>query len=228
MRKSSLVLLSGGLDSFACLHWASLHTDLVCGLSIDYGQKAAAKEIEAAAKICAAYDIKHKVLELPFFSQFTSSSLIGSQAIVPELSVDELDNQVMTKQSAKSVWVPNRNGILINIAAGIAENEQIDSVLVGFNAEEAATFPDNSAEFAKSVSEALSYSTRNQVKVLAPMAEKVKADIVAWLMDELVDLSLLWSCYLGDEKMCGSCESCQRLKRALVKSGGESWIAKLF
>ncbi|EKD41430.1 MAG: hypothetical protein ACD_73C00723G0003 [uncultured bacterium] len=228
MRPSSLVLLSGGLDSYASFHWASQNTDLVGGLFVNYGQKASQKELEAAKNICVRYDVKFRVVELPFFSQFSHSSLTNANQVLPELSEGDLDNLIATRQSADSVWVPNRNGILINVAAAFAENELVDLVVVGFNAEEAQTFPDNSNDFVKGINEALSFSTRHQVQVAAPMGDKNKLEIVKWLIEEEADLSLLWSCYLGDEKMCGLCESCQRLKRALKNGGGESWLPKLF
>ena len=62
------------------------------------------------------------------------------------------------------MWVPNRNGVFIAIAAAFAESLGADLVVTGFNAEEAATFPDNSAAFAAAATESLRFSTANGVR----------------------------------------------------------------
>lgn len=228
MRSSSIVLLSGGLDSLASLQWALQESDLMFGLTFNYGQRAAEKEIETSANICHHFDVKHLVVELPWFSKMSRSALIDSNQALPELTAKDLGNAELTKQSADAVWVPNRNGALVNVAASIAEARCANWIVVGFNHEEAQTFPDNSKGFIDAVNESLKYSTRDKVILQAPMSGKSKKEIIEWGMAQDLDFSNLWSCYLGGDKMCGECESCLRCKRAFREAGAVEWVEKLF
>lgn len=228
MRSSSIVLLSGGLDSLASLHWALSESDVLYGLTFDYGQKAAKNEVEAAGKICRHYDMKHKVIELPWFSQMKRSALTNVSIPLPQLEMADLGDMALTQQSAQTVWIPNRNGVFLNIAAAFAEDMLVNWVVVGFNKEEAQTFPDNSLEFVETANRFFEFSTNKKVKVVSPMSHKTKVDIVRWCLKEKVDLSNLWSCYQSGIKMCGRCESCMRLKRGLTESGEYSLMESLF
>lgn len=228
MRSSSIVLLSGGLDSLAAFHWAAKNTDLVFGLTLNYGQRAAVSEMNAAAKVCRHYDIKHLVINLPWYSTLKSSALMDPAKPIPEVLPRDLDNLEITRQTAEAVWVPNRNGVFINVAASLAESWLANWIVVGFNVEEAATFPDNSTDFVEASNRFLHFSTGGRVSLHAPMASRTKKEIVAWALENEIDLSPLWSCYHEGEKMCGVCESCSRCRRALNQAGATEWLEKLF
>lgn len=213
----SVVLLSGGLDSAANLAFACEYDDPILAITVRYGQRAQDREVAAARSLCGYYGTEHKVLELPWLGALGGSSLTESTMELPELKQDQLDDREVTEKTAKSVWVPNRNGILINAAAAFAERVGANRVVVGFNAEEAATFPDNSEEFLKRATRALEYSTSNQVAVYCYTTAWNKKQIVRELrgLKKNFPFERLWSCYLGGEKPCGKCESCQRQARAL-------------
>lgn len=228
MRSSSIVLLSGGLDSLAAFHWARSNTDLIFGLTLNYGQRAAASEIGAASRICRHYDVKHVVIDLPWYSTLKSSALVDPALPIPEVSIHDLDNLSVTRQTAQAVWVPNRNGVFINVAASLAENWLANCIVAGFNSEEAQTFPDNSAGFVEAANRFLHFSTNGKVSLHAPMATRTKKDIVRWALENGVDLTPLWSCYRKGEKMCGVCESCARCRRALADAGATRWLEQLF
>ncbi len=214
-----IVLLSGGLDSVVAFKKSVDIGDVVLCLTFDYGQQAAKKEAAAAAKISSLYDVKHRLIELPWLKEITKTALVCTDKKIPKLSTDELDGAGgKTEQSAKSVWVPNRNGVFINIAASFCETLEAGFIIAGFNIEEAATFPDNSPEFIKAINSSLSYSTLNKIKLLSPTALLNKKEIVKLGMEIDAPLELLWSCYKGGEKMCGTCESCMRLNRALKEA----------
>jgi 7-cyano-7-deazaguanine synthase len=102
----------------------------------------------------------------------------------------------------------------LTVAAGYAESLEASSVIVGFNREEAATFPDNSISYLVAIEKALFYSTKNHVKVICPTRTLDKKQIVRLAKERNFPFELLWSCYQNGNKMCGKCESCQRLKRA--------------
>jgi 7-cyano-7-deazaguanine synthase len=227
----SIVLLSGGLDSALAFVHAKKTSAVQFALTFDYGQKANNKEIKSAQKICEHYKVEHKTISLPIFPIFTklTNHPFFSQSIdCPSVNSDQLDDKTVTLKSAETVWVPNRNGIFLNVAAGLAESLKIAALYVGFNAEEAATFPDNSKDYLKSINQSLSFSTLNQVKVLSPTVDMVKKEIFKELMTHHFPISYLWSCYHPHEKMCGRCESCQRFKRAAAQNNWSEKIETLF
>jgi 7-cyano-7-deazaguanine synthase len=211
------VLLSGGLDSAANLAFCRLRDEPVLALTVDYGQRAAPAEIRAAQALSKHFDVPHQIVELPWLGALGGSSLTDSSQRVPKMAVADLDNLGVATQTAKSVWVPNRNGVLINAAASFAERMEATRVVVGFNAEEAVTFPDNSADFLARASKALELSTANHVRVACYTTEWDKTTIVAELRTQSPDFPFehVWSCYQAGPRPCGECESCRRMARAL-------------
>ncbi|MBV2167573.1 MAG: 7-cyano-7-deazaguanine synthase QueC [Bdellovibrio sp.] len=219
-KKKVVVLLSAGLDStINAFEALKHHHEIVLALTFNYGQRAATKEIESAGKIAAYLKIPHKVVELPWFKDFNKSSLLVEDQKVPTGSQVKIDDLQTSAETARSVWVPNRNGIFLNIAAAYAEALGADAVIPGFNAEEAATFPDNSKEFLDQATKALWYSTSNHVTVGCYTAHLAKKDIVRLGQGLKVPWELIWPCYFSGDQWCGQCESCLRSKRAFQSAG---------
>lgn len=211
----SVVLLSAGLDSTVNFVEATLVSSVVLALTFDYGQRAARRERERAAQIAARYGVRHEVVELPFFARFTRTSLVNHTAEVPTGGAVQIDDHGASSRTAQSVWVPNRNGIFLNVAAAFAEGEGADWIVPGFNAEEAATFPDNSEAFLAATSGALRFSTANGVETKCFTAALSKTQIVRRGLEIGAPLDLAWPCYFGENEPCGTCESCQRFRRAM-------------
>ena len=215
-QEPTVVLLSGGLDSAANLALAVGRRPVKLAVTIHYGQRAAAREIYAARSLCDYYEVDHQVVEIPFLGALGGSSLTDSQVAMPALKTSELDDPTITRASAGSVWVPNRNGVLIEVAASVAERLGAGEVLVGFNREEAATFPDNTLDYLKALNGAFQYSTQGRVAVGSITVGLNKTEIAQELarLEKPFPWDLVWSCYFGEAKPCGGCESCRRLARA--------------
>lgn len=213
MRKSSVVLLSAGLDSTVNLYAAMHETDVKMTLTFDYGQKAATKEIERSQAIAKLLDIPHTVIQLPWLKNLGTSALTRDTLAIPA-GLSALDNPNVSVQTAKAVWVPNRNGVFLNIAASFAESLHAQLVVPGFNREEAATFPDNSLDFIRSARKAFSYSTANHVDVQCYTIAMGKPEIVELGKKMKVPFESIWPCYQARDRWCGECESCERSKRA--------------
>lgn len=217
-----IVLLSGGLDSFVSLGLGIKSYNVELALTFDYGQKSVEYEIKASKAICDYYNIEHKVIKLDWLKNITHTALVGGGKI-PE--GNELDNP---EQSAKSVWVPNRNGLFLNIAGCFADGEDYDYILIGANKEEGQTFPDNSEKFIDRINAEFEFSTRKHPKVVAPLINSDKNDIVKLALKYRIPLEYVRSCYAGGEKHCGKCESCTRLKNALIYNHDTHYIRELF
>ena len=222
MSSRGIVLLSGGLDSLVSLGLGIKDYGVSLALTFDYGQKSVKYEIDASRAICDYYKIEHKVINLDWLKNITHTSLVSDKGI-PEGK--ELDDSV---QSAKSVWVPNRNGLFLNIAGCFADSENYDYILIGANKEEAQTFSDNTQNFIDKINAEFEYSTQKHPKVVAPLINSDKNDIVKLALDNKIPLEYVRSCYAGGEKHCGKCESCTRLKNALEYNHDTYYIRKLF
>ncbi|MDP4125505.1 MAG: 7-cyano-7-deazaguanine synthase QueC [Bacillota bacterium] len=226
---AGIVLLSGGLDSTVALALYLERYAINLALTFDYGQRANEKEIIASQKIAEYYDIPHRVLPLPFLQEQTHSALVNLSENLPNVGLDELDLQGVTRESASVVWVPNRNGLFMNIAAVFGENMgEPSNIITGFNREEAATFPDNSLEFIDAMNRCFTYSTQKKVSVVSPTSNLTKAEIVNEGLRLKIPFEYIWSCYESKEKLCGLCESCQRLKRALFCNNAQELVGQLF
>ncbi|MES2963849.1 MAG: 7-cyano-7-deazaguanine synthase QueC, partial [Bdellovibrionota bacterium] len=210
---SSVVLLSSGLDSTVNLYEAREKSRVALALTIDYGQRAAPRELEYAARIAKEAGVPHKTLSLPWFTEFTKTSLVNRENAVPTAGDVSIDDPNVSEKTAKAVWVPNRNGILLNVAAAFAEGLGAGWVVPGFNIEEGATFPDNTQAYLDSLTHAFAYSTSNHVRAICFTTALDKTAIVKRGRELKAPFHLMWPCYLAGEKPCGQCESCLRFDR---------------
>lgn len=227
IKQKGIILLSGGLDSVVSLAAAIEYTDIILALTFNYGQKSFEKEFIASKKIAEFYKIKHKVIDLDWLKDITNTSLV-SETAVPDIEMNRLNDQQVTMDSKKSVWVPNRNGLFINIAACYADSFGYKNIIIGANKEEAVTFSDNSKAFIDEINHSLEKSTEKEVKVSAPLIDMTKDEIVEHALELNAPLHLINSCYNSTDKHCGKCESCSRLKRALLKCNQTDLINLLF
>lgn len=82
MARYCLILLSGGLDSTACLHYySSQGFDLKC-LFIDYGQAAKDSELESARAITSFYKVDLDILLVDTKQKFSSGEIRGRNAFL--------------------------------------------------------------------------------------------------------------------------------------------------
>lgn len=225
----SVALLSGGLDSTVALAAAMAEGgEAVLAITADYGQMAAEREIEAARRVASALGVPHRVVPLPFLAEIARGNpLLDSRASLPEPSAAEIEaGGEATRASAAAVWVPNRNGLLVAVAAAYAEGFGAGRIVTGFNREEAETFPDNSRAFLEAATASLALSTRNAVRLESPTADLDKAAIVKLGRSLGAPLEHVWSCYRSRPAPCGRCESCGRFRRALREAASLEWFVE--
>ena len=215
----AIVLLSGGLDSLIAAHLAACDHDLRLAITCDYGQRAAVAEIKAAAIQAARLNIPHHVVNLPWLGDISAAAITDPGAQMPHPQTAELDQHAVTAESARQVWVPNRNAVFVMVAGAYAEALECDAIVAGFNAEEAATFADNSPEFVAAASNLLQYSAANQPTIVCPTLEMTKTEMVQLASERGIALDTLYSCYEVGPRHCWRCESCRRLQRALTEAG---------
>ncbi len=215
---AAVVLLSGGLDSTVSLVY-TLHegAGVQLVLTADYGQRAAERELESARAICEHYGLPWQAVNLRWLGELSDSALNTPGG---KLVLDE------SRPGPQQLWVPNRNGVLVNVAAAYAEQLKADTVVVGFNADEAERFPDNTLDFAEAATEALRFSTLNGVQVSAPTARLHKSSIASLGRKLGAPLELAWPCYEGGSGLCWECTSCRLFKQALEEADCWDWYCK--
>ena len=212
MTKKAISVLSGGLDSCVATSIYSEEYE-IHGITFNYGQKSFKRELKASKEICEKMGFTHEVIDLPWLNKISNSALTSDNKI-PTLTTDDLDDLEKCKNTASSVWVPGRNIVFSAIATSYAESIGAEIIIVGWDEEEAATFPDNSKEFLESFNKMLNIGSPQNIEVKAPAINLNKDEIVKLGNKINAPMELSYSCYTGDEKHCGVCESCMRRKRA--------------
>ncbi len=206
MKKDCVLVLSGGMDSVTMLY--EYKTRIALAVSFDYGSNHNAREIECAHLNCERLGIEHIVIPLEFMSRYFKSSLLSGANAIPEGHYRQ-DNM-------KSTVVPFRNGIMLAIAAGLAESRSLDHVMLANHGGDHDIYPDCRPEFVAAMSQAMTSGTYQGVTLLAPYTYLTKADIAIHGKRLGVNYSLTYSCYKGGEKHCGVCGTCVERKEALA------------
>ena len=213
--KKAISVLSGGLDCTVATCVFDEEYE-IHAITFDYGQKAVKQEINASKSICEKMGWTHEVIDLPWLSNISTSSL-NTDADIPELGEDELDDLDKSSETASNVWVPARNTVFTSIALSYAESIGAEIIIVGWNGEEGATFPDNSKQYMEKFNELIDVGSPDKIRIEAPAIDLNKEEIVELGIKVGAPMELSYSCYKGDDKPCGVCESCMRRKRAFEK-----------
>lgn len=211
MNKDSVLIVSGGMDSITMLY--EYKERIALGISFDYGSNHNARELPFAAMHCERLGIKHIVINLGFMHQYFKSSLLEGAEAIPEGNYDE--------ENMKSTVVPFRNGIMLSIAAGVAESNGLKYVMMANHGGDHTIYPDCRPEFIDSIDKAAQAGTYVDVHVVAPYTNITKTDIARRGAALGIDYAETWSCYKGGDKQCGKCGTCVERKEALRDAGIE-------
>ncbi len=209
--KDSIIIVSGGMDSVTLLY--DYKDRIALGISFDYGSNHNAKEIPFAKLHCQRLGIPHITIPLEFMHKYFKSSLLDGAEAIPEGHYKD--------ENMKSTVVPFRNGIMLAIAAGIAESNGLSHVMIANHGGDHAIYPDCRPEFITSMSNATKAGSYNGITVLAPYTNITKSDIARRGKNLGIDYTETWSCYKGEEKHCGKCGTCVERKEALKEAGIE-------
>lgn len=207
--KDSVIIVSGGMDSITLLY--DKKDEIALGISFDYGSNHNAKEIPFAEMHCKRLEIKHITINLDFMHQYFKSSLLQGAEAIPEGHYAD--------ENMKSTVVPFRNGIMLSIAIGIAESNQLKKVLIANHGGDHTIYPDCRPQFIQAIDAAANAGTFVNVRVEAPYTNITKGDIARIGKRLGLDYTETWSCYKGGEKHCGKCGTCIERKEALQEAG---------
>jgi len=212
-----VVLLSGGLDSTVLLHHVArdLGRAPIHAISFFYGQRHA-RELSCAAWQAAAVGAQHCVVPLDFLGPMLAgaSTLLAGGAAVPDLAA--LSAEQLTQPPT---YVPNRNMVLLALAAAYAEAQGIADIFYGAQAQDEYGYWDCTRDFLDGINAVLALNRRTPVQVHAPFVAKSKAETAALGIALGVDFAQTWSCYRGGAQPCGSCPTCVERVNAFAACG---------
>lgn len=198
-----LVILSGGLDSTTVLHKMMADGNEVGAISFDYGQKHA-RELTYAAYWTHKHNIPHDIVRL--------DNIFSGSALTNDKPMPLADYSV---ESMKATIVPNRNMVMLSIAISKAIAGGYDAVAYGAHAGDRAVYPDCRHEFVNAMRHAAWLCDWSQIKLVTPLIDMTKGEVVKLARTLGFDLKRTWSCYEGHDNPCGRCGSC----RARIEAG---------
>ncbi|RUR32791.1 7-cyano-7-deazaguanine synthase QueC [Vreelandella andesensis] len=217
---STVVIYSGGMDSYTVLHRAIKEGLVVHALSFDYGQRHA-KELDVAKAVCKLHNIPHQVIDIrAIHSLIDNSALTNPDVSMPEgnYAADNLHTTV----------VPNRNMILLSLAIAKAVNSGAARVDYGAHGGDHILYPDCRPEFVHAMNQVAGIANFQPVMLHAPYLTSSKADILRDGLAMGLDYRDTWTCYEGRELACGKCGSCHERLAAFAANNVEDPLAYEF
>jgi 7-cyano-7-deazaguanine synthase len=217
MSQRAVLLLSGGLDSYTAGAIAKADGYALHALSVRYGQ-VHAREIDAARAVAKALGaVQHLELDVPL-SKIGGSALLGQGTIPKDRAIDAAEIPV--------TYVPARNTVFLALALGWAEVVGADAIVIGVNALDYSGYPDCRPEYLRAFERLASLATRAGVegrplRILSPLIDLSKADIIRRGLSLGLDYGLTHSCYdpAADGTPCGRCDSCVLRARGFREAG---------
>ena len=207
--KDCILILSGGMDSVTLLY--DYQERIALAISFDYGSNHNAREIPFARMHCERLGIPHHVIPLDFMSTYFRSSLLSGADDIPEGHYAD--------ENMKSTVVPFRNGIMLAIATGMAETNDLSYVMMANHGGDHTIYPDCRPEFVEAFDAAAPAGTFNSVPLLSPYCTMTTSQIAARGRELGINYAETWSCYKGGDKHCGRCGTCIERKEALAEAG---------
>ena len=207
-----VVLHSGGMDSTTLLYWALKRGGYqeALSLGVNYGQRHE-RELQSALCTALSLGVTRQVVDLRGLASVLPGSALTDRSVeVPRGQYEE--------ETMRSTVVPNRNMILISVAAAIALAHEYDAVAYAAHAGDHAIYPDCRPEFFEAVEDALALCHYSPVILEAPFLEMSKADIAEIGYELGVPWDETWTCYEGGELHCGECSACVERSEALGAS----------
>lgn len=207
--KDTLLVLSGGMDSTTMLY--EYKERIGACVNFSYGANHNAREAECARANCRHLGIELIEIDLAFMGKYFRSSLLEGADAIPEAEY--------APDNIASTVVPFRNGIMLSVAAGLAQSRHLSCVMIANHGGDHEIYPDCRPSFISSMGEAIAAGTGNEVRLEAPYTLLTKNDIARRGASLGVDYSLTYSCYKGGDKHCGRCATCIERRQALLAAG---------
>ena len=216
--KTAVVALSGGMDSCVTTAIASQDYNLAL-IHINYGQRTEERELKSFHDIADFYGVDKKlVIDFTHFKKIGSSSLTDKN-----IDVSKAD---LKSKEIPSSYVPFRNANILSACVSWAEVVGAEAVFIGAVYEDSSGYPDCRPEFFTSFEESVNKGTKpeTKIKLVTPIINMSKREIVLKGFELNAPLELTWSCYKNEDEACGVCDSCALRLRGFQQAGKEDPI----
>jgi 7-cyano-7-deazaguanine synthase len=194
----AIVLLSGGIDSTTTLYYAKSKGYKCFALIFDYGQRHK-REIRSAVAVAKRAKVPYQIIKISL--PWKGSSLLDKKLKLPKGK---------KLKGIPSTYVPARNTIFLSFALSYAEAIGAKMIFIGANAIDFSGYPDCRPDYYKAFQKVTEKGTKaRKIKIMTPLINMTKAQIIRLGRKLKAPLDLTWSCYAGGSKPCGVCDSCR-------------------
>src|SRR5271155_4796574 len=211
-RSRAVVLLSGGMDSCVCAALAARDHE-AAALHVSYGQRTEERERRAFESICDRLHIRDRMgVRNEALRAIGGSALTDPNIAVPESRA--------LGAGVPVTYVPFRNAHFLAAAVSWAEVLGAEKVYIGAVEPDSSGYPDCRPEYYRAFNEVVKTGTKEgTIWVATPLIAMHKAEIVRLGLELNAPFDLTWSCYQGEDRACGVCDSCVLRLRAFREAG---------
>lgn len=220
MRKIVLPL-SGGMDSAVLLYKAmhDVEVEEIHCIVYNYGQRHL-REIKCAYNL---YNIASAQSTKKVMFKGIDASFVRNIAPTSSLTNDDIDTPDIRKiagEAQPKSYVPFRNLIFLSIALSHAEAVGATEVWHGATAVDSlAGYWDASPEFLPRLNSVADLNRENKIKVVAPLIDYDKADIVRIGVSLKVPFDRTYTCYSGEDLADANSPSSSLRIQGFIKAG---------
>ncbi|GIK21801.1 MAG: 7-cyano-7-deazaguanine synthase QueC [Ignavibacterium sp.] len=217
-KDTAVIAVSGGMDSCVTAAIANLEFNLAFA-HINYGQRTEKRELKAFNQIADHYRVKERLI-----IDFTHLAKIGGSSLTDKnLSIPKAD---LNNKSIPSSYVPFRNANILSACVSWAEVLNAKAVFIGAVYEDSSGYPDCTPDFFSAYDKMIDLGTKpeTKIKIVTPIINLSKAEIVKKGIELDAPLHLTWSCYQNEDEACGICDSCALRLRGFQQAGFEDPI----
>lgn len=212
--------LSGGMDSSVCATLAARDFEAYA-LHFSYGQRTEQRELRSAERIAQELGMARFLhLKLDLFRKIGGSALVDPSIAVPEAPKDGSIGATIPV-----TYVPFRNAHFLASAVSWAEVLGARKVFIGAVEQDSSGYPDCRPAYYEAFQRVIQQGTREgDIELVTPLIHLRKSEIVRMGLELKAPFHLTWSCYSGEDKACGVCESCVLRLRAFEEAGSRDPI----
>jgi 7-cyano-7-deazaguanine synthase len=210
----AIVLVSGGMDSCVTASIAALENTRIACLHISYGQRTEKREKQSFDMIADHFGAVARLhVPINYLKNIGGSSLTDEN-----ISITDAD---LETTGIPSSYVPFRNANMLAISTSWAEVLGAARIYIGVVAEDSSGYPDCRPEFIDAFQKMVDAGTKpdTDIKLMTPLIDLSKAEIVRKGIELNAPLELTWSCYRNEDEACGKCDSCALRLRGFELAG---------
>lgn len=212
-KNTAVIAVSGGMDSCVTAAIANMEYNLAFA-HINYGQRTEKGELKAFNNIADHYRVENRLI-----IDYTHLAKIGGSSLTDKnIEVTKAD---LSNKEIPSSYVPFRNANILSACVSWAEVLNAAAVFIGAVYEDSSGYPDCRPDFFNAFEKMVDLGTRpeTKIKIVTPIINLSKAEIVKKGIELDAPLHLTWSCYQNEEEACGVCDSCALRLRGFQQAG---------